>query len=217
MQTGISAQDHILASTNNPDVLDQLQCPLVPDNCAPLNHWSYYVGHWLHRHIIHWFMASNCSKIKCPCCIMDTPLAPSPLKPTPPFIQTLLVVHCQQTCGKEIRAGEYSTHKCAEEPRPSDADVQTACHTVTGFHQLSTDRLREKGAESIHTKLTSCNARTIRYMTQLEGLSLIMKEHLLPIGPQNVAAIPPPDTYTVKFTIFQQYASLAQKKAAISR
>jgi hypothetical protein len=141
---------------------------LVPDNCAPLNHWSYHVGHWLHRHIIHWFMASNCSKIKCPCCIMDTPLAPSPLKPTPPFIQTLLVVHCQQTCGKEIRAGEYSTHKCAEKPRPSDADVQTACHTVTGFHQLSTDRLREKGAESIHTKLTSCNVRTIRYMTQLE-------------------------------------------------
>ena len=44
-----------------------------------------------------------------------------------------------------------------------------------------------------------------------------MKEHLLPIDPQNVAAIPPPDTYTVKFTIFQQYASLAQKKAAISR
>ena len=75
---------------------------LVPDNCAPLNHWSYHVGHWLHRHIIHWFMASNCSKIKCPCCIMDTPLAPSPLKPAPPLIQTLLVVHCQQTCGKEI-------------------------------------------------------------------------------------------------------------------
>ena len=95
----------------------------VPDNCAPLNHWSYHVGHWLHRHIIHWFMASNCSKIKCPCCIMDTPLVPSPLKPAPPLIQTLLVVHCQQTCVKEIRAGEYSTHKCAEEPGPSDADV----------------------------------------------------------------------------------------------
>ena len=121
---------------------------LVPDNCAPLNHWSYHVGHWLHRHIIHWFVASNCSKIKCPCCIVVT--APSQLKPAPPLIQTLLMVHCQQTCGKEIRAGEYSTHKCAEEPGPSDADVQTACHT--GFHQLSTDRLREKGAESIHTK-----------------------------------------------------------------
>ena len=135
---------------------------------STLSGYATDVGHWLHRHIIHRFMASNCSKIKCPCCIMDTPLAPSPLKPTPPFIQTLLVVHCQQTCGKEIRAGEYSTHKCAEEPGPSDADVQTACHTVTGFHQLSTDRLREKGAESIHTKLTSCNVRTIRYMTQLE-------------------------------------------------
>ena len=130
---------------------------------STLSGYATDVGHWLDRHIIHRFMASNCSKIKCPCCIMDTPLAPSPLKPTPPFIQTLLVVHCQQTCGKEIRAGEYSTHKCAEEPGPSDADVQTACHTVTGFHQLSTDRLREKGAESIHTKLTSCNVRTIRY------------------------------------------------------
>ena len=130
---------------------------------STLSGYATDVGHWLDRHIIHRFMASNCSKIKCPCCIMDTPLAPSPLKPTPPFIQTLLVVHCQQTCGKEIRAGEYSTHKCAEEPGTSDADVQTACHTVTGFHQLSTDRLREKGAESIHTKLTSCNVRTIRY------------------------------------------------------
>ena len=169
MQTGFSAQDHILDSTNNPDILDQLQCPLcLTLNCAPLNHWSYHVGHWLHRNIIHWFMASNCSKIKCPCCIMETPLAPSPLKPAPPLIQTLLVVHCQQTCGKEIRAGEYSTHKCTEEPGPSDADVQTACHT--GFHhshQLSTDRGRKEQSPSIPS-LTSCNVRTIRYMTQLE-------------------------------------------------
>ena len=157
-------------------------------------------------------MTSNCSKIKCPCCIMDTPLAPSSLKPAPPFIQTLLVVHCQQTCGKEIWAGEYSPHKCAEEPGPSDADVQTACHT--GFHQLSNDCLRE----SIHTKLTSCNVCNMHSIHDpVRRLSLIMKEHLLPIGPQNVAAIPPPDTYTIKFTIFQQYASLAQKKAAISR
>ena len=191
---------------------------LVPDNCAPLNHWSYHVGHWLHRHIIHWFMASNCSKIKCPCYIMGTPLAPSPLKPTPPFIQILLVVHCQQTCGKEIRAGEYSTHKCAEKPRPSDADVQTACHTVTGFHQLSTDRLIEGERSRVHPYQVDFLQRTYHSVHDpVRRLSLIMKEHLLPIGPQNVAAIPPPDTYTVKFTIFQQYASLAQKKAAISR
>ena len=158
-------------------------------------------------------MASNCSKIKCPCCIMDTPLAPSPLKPASPLIQTLLVVHCQQTCGKEIRAGEYSTHKCAEEPGPSDADMQTACHT--GFHQLSIDRLREKGAESIHTKFDFLQRTYHSVHDPVRRLSLIMKEHLLPIGPQNAAAIPPPDT--VKFTIFQQYASLAQKKAAIIR
>ena len=151
MQTGFSAQHRTIYL---PDQQSRRTGPtsvsLVPDNCAPLNHWSYHVGHWLHRHIIHWFMASNCSKIKCPCCIMDTPLALSLLKPAPPLIQTLLVVHCQQTFGKEIWAGEYSTHKCAEEPGPSDADVQTACHN--GFHQLSTDRLRKKGAESIHTK-----------------------------------------------------------------
>eukprot|EP00731_Ephydatia_muelleri_P017323 Em0010g421a len=46
-------------------------------------------------------------EVKCPCCILDTPLAPSQLKPAPSLIQTLLVdivVQCQQTCGKEIRA-----------------------------------------------------------------------------------------------------------------
>ena len=171
MQTGFSAQDHILASTNSPDVLGPTSVSLVPDNCAPLNHWNYHVGHWLHRHIIHWFMASNCSKIKCPYCI----LAPSPLKPAPPLIQTLLVVHCQQACGKEIRAGEYSTHKCAEEPGPSDADVQTACHT--GFHQLSTDRLREKGVESIHTKFDFLQRTYHSIHDPVRRLSLIMKEH----------------------------------------
>ena len=121
--------------------------------------------------------------------------------------------HCQQTCGKEIRAGEYSTHKCTEEPGPSDADVQTVCHT--GFHQLLTDLLREKGAEFIHTKLNFLQSTYHSVHDPVRRLSLIMKEHLLPIDAQNVAAIPPPDT--VKFTIFKQYASLAQKKVAISR
>ena len=54
----------------------------------------------------------------------------------------------------------------------------------------------------------------------VERLSLIMKEHLLSIAPQNVAAITPPKRVkidTVKFTIFQQYASLAQKKSATRR
>ena len=140
-------------------------------------------------------MASNCSEVKCPCCIMDTPLAPSQLKPAPSLIPTLLmdiVVHCQQTCGKEIRAGEYSIHKCAEEPEPSDADIQTACHN--GFHQLSTDLLREKGAESIHTKFNFLQRTYHSVHDPVKRLSLIMKEHLLPIGPQNVAAIPSPDT-----------------------
>ena len=43
----------------------------------------------------------------------------SQLKPAPPLIQTLLidvVVLCQETCGKEMQAGDYSTHKCTEEP-----------------------------------------------------------------------------------------------------
>ena len=196
MQTGYSAQDPILASTNNPpDILNQLQCPLCLTIVSAQT--ASYTGSWP-------------SEIKCPCCIMDTPLAPSQLKPAPPLIQTLLMdiaVHCQQTCGKEIRAGEYSTHKCTEEPGPSDADMQTACHT--GFHQLSTDLLREKGAESIHTKLNFLQRTYHSVHDPVRRLSLIMKEHLLPIGAQNVAAIPPPDTF--KFTIFKQYASLAQK------
>ena len=49
---------------------------------STLSGYATDVGHWLHRHIKHRFMASNCNKIKSPCCIMDTPLAPSPLKPT---------------------------------------------------------------------------------------------------------------------------------------
>ena len=51
------------------------------------------------------------------------------------------MVQCQQTCGKEIRAGEYSTHKCAEEPGPSDADVQTACHVLRTLASTSSQRI----------------------------------------------------------------------------
>ena len=143
MQTDFSVQDHILASTNNPDILDQLRCPL----CLTIVHQPLELpcrALVCTNCIVHWFMASNCSEVKCPCCIMDTPLAPSQLKPAPPLIQTLLmdiVVHCQQTCGKEIRAGEYSTHKCAEEPGPSDADVQTACHVLRTLASTSSQTI----------------------------------------------------------------------------
>eukprot|EP00731_Ephydatia_muelleri_P021939 Em0014g530a len=143
MQTGLSVQDHIFASTNNPDILDQLRCPL----CLTIVHQSLELpcrALVCTNCIVHWFMASNCSEVKCPCCILDPPLAPSQLKPAPPLIQTLLVdivVQCQQTCWKEIRAGEYSTHKCAEKPGPSDADVQTACHVLRTLASTSSQTI----------------------------------------------------------------------------
>ena len=58
---------------------------------------------------------------------MDTPLIAAQLKPAPQLIQTLLadiLVQCQ-TCRKEIRAGEYGTHKCEVEPHSSADDMQT--------------------------------------------------------------------------------------------
>ena len=90
MQTGLSVQDHIFASTNNPDILDQLRCPL----CLTIVHQPLELpcrALVCTNCIVHWFMASNCSEVKCPCCILDTPLAPSQLKPAPPLIQILLV------------------------------------------------------------------------------------------------------------------------------
>ena len=84
---------------------------------------------------IQWFMASNCSEVKCPCCIMDTPLIAAQLKPAPQLIQTLLadiLVQCQ-TCRKEIRAGEYGTHKCEVEPHSSADDMQTVARVLRGL------------------------------------------------------------------------------------
>ena len=88
---------------------------------------------------IQWFMASNCSEVKCPCCIMDTPLIAAQLEPAPQLIQTLLadiLVQCQ-TCRKEIRAGEYGTHKCEVESHSSAADMQTVLSVLRGLSSTS--------------------------------------------------------------------------------
>ena len=67
MQTCFSVQDHMLASTNNPDILDQLRCPL----CLTIVHQPLELplpcrALVCTNCIVHWFMASNCSEVKCP-------------------------------------------------------------------------------------------------------------------------------------------------------
>eukprot|EP00731_Ephydatia_muelleri_P016632 Em0009g1056a len=110
MQTGFSVQGHILASSNNPDILDQLRCPLclvIKNRPLELPCRALVCTDCMVR----WLMASNCSGVTCPCCIMDTPFQ---MRPAPPLIQTLLmdiVVQCL-TCGKNVQTGEYRIHTC---------------------------------------------------------------------------------------------------------
>ena len=52
--------------------------------------------------------------------------------------------------------------------------------------------LGEQGAESIHARFNSLQRMYHSIHDPVERLSLIMKEHLLSIAPQNVAAIPHP-------------------------
>ena len=62
-----------------------------------------------------------------------------------------------------------------------------AKRTYVGFGLL-----REQGAEYIHARFNSLQRTYHSVHDPVERLSLIMKEHLLSIAPQDVAAITPP-------------------------
>ena len=69
---GFSVQDRILASCNNADILDQLHCLL----CLAIIHRPLELpcrALVCTDCMVRWFIASNSSGVKCPCCIMDTP------------------------------------------------------------------------------------------------------------------------------------------------
>ena len=108
--------DHLLASSNNPAILEQLQCPI----CLRILHQPMELP-CRALCMVEWFKVFSCSEVKCPCCFTDTPLTAAPQ-----LIQTLLtdmVLECQ-ACRKDIRGVEYTTHQCSGEP--TKAEVQTA-------------------------------------------------------------------------------------------
>ena len=118
--------DHLLASSNNPAILEQLQCPI----CLTILHQPLELPCRVPvctACMVEWFKVFNCSGVKCPCCFMGTPLTAPQLKAAPQLIQTLLMdiaLQCQ-TCRKDIKACEYGTHQCSGEP--TKAEVQIAC------------------------------------------------------------------------------------------
>ena len=61
--------------------------------------------------------------------------------------------------------------------------------TYVGFGLLG-----EQGAESIHAKFTRLSLSYTEITGEVQHLLCIVKEHLIRISPQVVAAIPPPQT-----------------------
>ncbi|KAL5517069.1 hypothetical protein EMCRGX_G002537 [Ephydatia muelleri] len=117
--------DHLLGSSNNPAILEQLQCPI----CLKIVHQPLELpcrALVCTACLVEWFKVFNCSGVKCPCCFHDTPITAPQLKAAPLLIQTLLrdiVLQCQ-TCRKDIKACEYGTHPCNGES--TKVDLQTA-------------------------------------------------------------------------------------------
>eukprot|EP00731_Ephydatia_muelleri_P002959 Em0001g2959a len=117
--------DHLLGSSNNPAILEQLQCPI----CLKILHQPLELpcrALVCTACLVEWFKVFNCSGVKCPCCFHDTPITAPQLKAAPLLIQTLLrdiVLQCQ-TCRKDIKACDYGTHQCNGES--TKADLQTA-------------------------------------------------------------------------------------------
>ncbi|KAL5475002.1 hypothetical protein EMCRGX_G027044 [Ephydatia muelleri] len=118
--------DHLLASSNNPAILEQLQCPI----CLRILHQPMELP-CRALCMVEWFKVFSCSEVKCPCCFTDTPLTAAPQ-----LIQTLLtdmVLECQ-TCRKDIRGVEYITHQCSGEP--TKAEVRTLFGLTNALHNL---------------------------------------------------------------------------------
>ena len=163
--------DHLLASSNNPAILEQLQCPI----CLRILHQPLELpcrALVCTACMVQWFKVCNCSGIKCPCCFMDT--APQ-LKAATLLIQTLLMdiaLQCQ-TCRKDIKACEYGTH--------TSAMVQPKA----GKHMLA---WRTQGAESIQARFKGLQRTYHSVPDKVLHLVLMVKEHLLSTAPQNVAA-----------------------------
>ena len=120
---------HVLSSSNNPAILEQLQCPI----CLKILHQPLELpcrALVCTACMVEWFKVFNCSGVKCPCCFHDTAITAPQLKAAPLLIQTLLrdiVLQCQ-TCRKDIKFCEYGTHPCNGEP--TKADMQTACRVL---------------------------------------------------------------------------------------
>eukprot|EP00731_Ephydatia_muelleri_P003359 Em0001g3359a len=121
--------DHLLGSSNNPAILEQLQCPI----CLKILHQPLELpcrALVCTACLIEWFKVFNCSGVKCPCCFHDTPITAPQLKAAPLLIQTLLrdiVLQCQ-TCRKDIKACEPALLPRQQVPGPSSAD---ACRCKT--------------------------------------------------------------------------------------
>ena len=74
-----------LSNTNNPAIIEQLQCPICLNilcqslelSCRALVCTDC---------LVHWSMLFNCSEVKSPCCLMQSPIQPQQLKPAPDII-----------------------------------------------------------------------------------------------------------------------------------
>ena len=75
--------------------------------------------------MVSWYKVSNCSRVKCPCCVMDSPLTQAGNTYNTCTVDVLLmgiVVQCH-ACRSDV--WWVSGHKCEDQP-PSDTDVVTA-------------------------------------------------------------------------------------------
>ena len=115
--------DHLLASSNNPAILEQLQCPIHV--CLRILHQPLELpctALVCTACMVEWFKVFNCSGVKCPCCFMDTPLTAPQLTAAPlidPDTADGQALQCQ-TCRKDIKACEYGPHQCNGEPTNAD-------------------------------------------------------------------------------------------------
>ena len=74
-----------------------------------------------------------------------------------------------------------------------NAHVGGSCYTEwVRLTHVGFSLLGEQGAESIHAKFNSLGRAYTAIPDMIERLKCIMKEHLVSIAPDMVAAIPPP-------------------------